>query len=433
MLLEEEATQKETTMKRFFTFLTLISTLAISISACGEAPATQPAPTETSPDVTPISPEPGASETAPPFILVPGNPDDILSQPIPLPSAVLVDTRDGLGLTLYDRTGLALGEWAITTPVPGSGHVAASIADGIDLAPLVFLVGSDEPDATLLKVSLDGKTRPLFEILQPAEPRGFVGVPGQPFISFSTIEPLSEGAVIRSKLYAGNYENISLDAPILVLDSTESRIIIPVAIRMGFEKPDGVWYTLSWWGIGGDMFTMPFAGLYFLDLETGTVSEFIGTDQTFSGLSISQTLAAWTASPNAALSVTNLKTEASITFPLLPDSDRGAGYGLISPSDGYVAWMEGKGWLYDGNLETTIRIGTSEGYLLGDYPVSMFAKPSGLGLDILIKPVGWLNDEVLLVAAYSQETEDGSLVLLNVNTGELIPFHQGFFAGFAYP
>ena len=106
---------------------------------------------------------------------------------------------------------------------------------------------------------------------------------------------------------------------------------------------------------------------------------------------------------------------------------------MISPSDGYVAWMEGKGWLYDGNLETTIRIGTTEGYLLGDYPVSMFAKPSGLGVGILIKPVGWLSDEVLLVAAYNQETEQGSLVLLNANTGELSPFHEGFFAGFAYP
>ncbi len=421
-------------MKRFFTFLTLILMLTISLSACGELPANQPAPTETSPqDIAPATPEPEDPATAQPIVPIPGNADDILSQPIPLPVAVLVDTRDGLGLTLYDRTGLALGEWAITPPVPGSGHVASSIADGVDLAPLVFLGGSDEPGATFLKTSLDGNTRALFEIPQPAEPRGFVGVPGQPFIAFATIEPLSDGALIRSRLYAGNYENISLDAPALVLDSAESRIIIPVAIRMGFEKPDGVWYTLSWWGIGGDMFTMPFAGLYYLDLGTGTVSEFIGTDQTFSGLSVSQTLAAWTTSPNAALSVTNLKTGASITFPLLPDSDRGAGYGLISPSDGYVAWMEGKGWLYDGNLETTIRIGTTEGYLLGDYPVSLFAKPSGLGADILIKPVGWLNDEVLLVAAYSQATEDGSLVLLNANTGELSPFHEGFFAGFAYP
>jgi hypothetical protein len=433
VLLEEEATHKEKTMKRFFLPFLLILVLTTSISACAESPANPPASTDTSPqDGAPAAPEPGIPATAEPVIPVPGDPDDILSQPIPIPAAVLVDTRDGLGLTLYDRTGLALGEWAITPPVPGSGHVAASIADGVNAAPLVFLGGSDEPGATFLRTSLGGNTSVLFEVPQPPGSR-LVGVPGQPFIAFSTIEPLSEGAIIRSKLYVGSYDVVSLDTPALVMDSNESRIIVPVAIRMGFEKPEGVWYTLSWWGIGGDLFTEPFAGLYYLDLETGGVSEFLGMDKTFSGLSVSQTLAAWTASPNAALSVTNLKTGDSVTFPVLPENDRGATHAFVSPGDGYVAWVEGMGWLYDGNLETTIRIVTLNGISLGDYPASLFAKSSGLGTDILICPVGWLNDEVLLVAVYSQATEEGSLVLLNANTGELSPYHEGFFAGFAYP
>jgi len=405
-------------------------TLIVSLSACGEAPAT-PTLTDT-PSESSASPEPAAPDTVQPVIPVPGNPDDIVFQPIPLPYAVLVDTGDGLGLTVYDRVGLALDEYQLPAPLPATAHVGTGIADGINLAPLVFL-GSDENGGSSLKASFGGQVIILFEIPRKMTVGNLIGVPGQPIIAFSSLEPLSEGAIIRSKLFVGNYESISLDTPVLVVDSSESRIILPVAIRMGSGALAGLWYTYRLWGIGGDMFTEPRNGLYYLDLATGISSEYLGMDQLFSSLSISQTVAAWTAASDSALSVTNLKTGDSVTFPALPESDRGAAHAFVSPSDSYVAWVEGKGWLYDGNLETTVRIATLDGISLGDYPASMFAKSSGLGTDILICPVGWLDDEVLLVAAYNQETREGALVRVNANTGELSPFRSGFFVGFASP
>jgi hypothetical protein len=365
------------------------------------------------------------------------SPHDYARQDNPIPNAVLVNIPDSEGLNLIWKNGSALGTWPTGNQVPRTNaHASGSGTEAIDAVPLVFL-GSTEDGLVELRVSLGGQVSTLKEFPRSITISGLIGIPARSVFAYSTFESLTDGSSLRSQIYLGDHQTIGAASPILTVDNAESRIILPVAIHRDINNtPDGLWYTTSLWGIGGDSLTDPRSGLYYLDLATGESQEFLSMGCNFSDLSTMQNWAAWTS--DGVLYSADLHTGKTVSFPLLSGNDRGPVHAFIGPGEGYVAWLEGKGSEWDGTLVTTLRIGTLEGIIIGEYPLSTFIEPSGLGEGIALIPLGWIASENynIVLAVYNASLDKGILLSLDANTGQISSLGEmsaGGFAGFAYP
>jgi hypothetical protein len=361
-------------------------------------------------------------------------PHEVARQGLPIPIAIAANVPGVDGVSLFWKDGSPLGAWPTGQPsVSTQVHVAGVIPDGIEVTPLVFL-GGDEDGATSLKASLGGQVSTLMTFPPGVTVTGLTGVPGRTWVVYSTLEPSPDGSSLRSSIYLGEYASIASAAPALSVDSSQSRYVRPVAVHRDVNgAPEGIWFTYRLWGIGGDAMTEAQNGLYYFDLAGGGTLEFLGMGCPFSALSNGQNLAVWI-TPGQ-VHVTDVHSGATSTHPLLPGNDRAA-HASFSPSEGYVSWLEGKGWEYDGTLATTLRVTTPDGAFAAEYPFSAFAEASGLGADIAIVPLGWLapDNENILVAVYSVSTGRSGLVYVDVNGQRVTPLiADGVFAGFAYP
>jgi hypothetical protein len=317
-----------------------------------------------------------------------------------------------------------------------NAHLAGSGNDDVNTVPLIFL-GMDANGLSQLKVSLNGEITVIKEFPRPVIVTSLIGIPTLPVIAYSTVESLADGTSLRSQVFLGDYQSIGSASPILSIESSDPQIIQVVAIyRDVNNSPTGLWYTYAPWGIGGDSLTDPHAGLFFIDLASGKNLEFLSMGCNFASLSVSQSWAAWES--DGVLYAADLHTAEPISFSRLSGYDRGPAHVFLGPGDGYISWMEGKGSEYDATLDTTLRIGTLEKYLIGEYPLSAFIEPSGLGAGIVITPLGWMASENynLVVAAYNASTERAVLLSVDVNAGKitlLSEVNREGFAGFAYP
>jgi uncharacterized protein len=365
--------------------------------------------------------------------------DEPLAMPaasVPLPFAVLVDTGDQRGITAYERSGLALGEWQ-TSPRTGQVHTAGPITDGIMSTPLVFWSWDVEDNSKSLNFNLSGNITPLFSITDPpVMVTGMTGVPASPVIAYSTLQYEENGALIYSKVYLGDYQTLASAAPVLVIESRESEYITPLAIRMENQEAVGIWFTYHLMGIGGTpaLFTNN-SGLYYFDISADTVYTFLEAGKTLTDLSPNQAYAAWVDGNSGEMQVTDLINGQTVSFPKLPESEPSAGFGLVSPSGGYVAWEEGINLIPGEEAPVfTVRIATADGNILAEYPHVNFAKTSGLGMETYISLRGWLSDEVLLVdVSQSGKESESVIVAVNVNENDISLLARGEFAGFAYP
>lgn len=350
-----------------------------------------------------------------------------------VPQAVLVNVPGNEVLSLIWRDGSLLATWQTRFLVPHTNAHLTGPASEVQTFPLVFL-GNDENGLSHLYTSLAGQVDSLIEFPRTVTVTGLIGIPGTPLVAYSTVETLADGSGLRSQIFLGDVQTIATAKPIHRVENSDSRIVLPVAIHRDLNSsPDGLWYTTSLWGIDGDSMVDPRAGLYYLDLGTGGYLEFLSMGCNFSDLSTGQNWAAW--GSEGVLYAADLHTGQTVSFPRLSSSDRGPVHAFIGPGDGYVAWLEGKGSEWDGTLETTLRIGTIEGYLIGDYPLSTFIAPSGLGEEIVIVPLGWMASEnySLVLAAYNASTDQAVLTSLDANTGQITLLGEGVFAGFVYP
>jgi len=354
-----------------------------------------------------------------------------------IPMGVLASIPGSPGLSLIWRDGTSLKTWQTGTLAGRmNAHLAGSGNDEGDTVPLVFL-GMDANGLSQLKVSLNGETTVIREFPRSVTVTNLIGIPTLPVIAYSTVESFADGTGLRSQVFLGDYQSIASANPILSIESSDPQIIQVVAIyRDVNNSPTGLWYTYAPWGIGGDSLTDPHAGLFFIDLASGKSLEFLSMGCNFASLSVSQSWAAWES--DGVLYAADLHTAEPISFSRLSGYDRGPVHAFLGPGDGYLAWMEGKGSEYDGTLDTTLRVGTLERYLIGEYPLTAFIEPSGLGEGIVITPLGWMASENynLVVAAYNASTERAVLLSVDVNAGKitlLSEVNREGFAGFAYP
>ena len=362
-----------------------------------------------------------------------------------LPAGAIIEARsDSLdlteGLVFYNKDGLILGE--LLAPRAGNIHVAGHYQGSLNL-PLVFHTVELEIQKHSLTLnngstSTDpGGQTSLLRLLDEKDMlSGLEGVPGEPVLFYIVFQPLDQ-ETLRSRFFVGTLDSIPTAAPVLTLDSNESRYWKPVAIQVKDDEPAGLWFTRHPWGIGGDIVFTPNEGLSYYDLDAGTITEALAPEAQFNSLSNDQTWIAYSLRTETSYGffIRNLKGGDPISIPTLPESDRGAGDGVFSPSNKYLAWREAQGSYFDGNLHQTIRIATLDGESIGDFRDVSFYKTAEWSDATELKPLGWLDDESLLVQVVAPEKPGGrgKVVQLNVTTGQFSLFAQGFFAGWFYP
>jgi putative hemolysin len=369
--------------------------------------------------------------------------DIIIPQSVSMPAGVIIDPRNSLinmtqGLIFYNPDGLTLGE--LLAPNASEVHSAGRYQSSLNF-PLVFQ--SSELESRKHSISVNSgstQTEPggQVSILIPLDDKamlaGLVGVPGESIIFYTVFQPVD--SILRTQFILGNMDMLATAAPILKLESTESRYWKPVAIQMKNGEPNGLWFTRVPWGIGGDIVFSYNEGLSYFDLASGTIYEVLNTDAMFSSLSTNQTWVAYSVRKDSSSEffVRDLAGGNPVAIPSLPESDRGAGDGIFSPSNKYVAWREAQGSLFDGTFHQTIRVAALDGQIIGNFTDAAFYKTAEIGEGTQIKPVGWLNDESILVQVVATEKpHDGVVVELNILTGQLRKFAEGFFAGWFYP
>jgi len=367
----------------------------------------------------------------------------VIPQPIAMPAGAIIDPRnDSLdltkGLIFYNTDGLTLGE--LLAPRGGQIHVAGHYQGSLNF-PLVFHAFELETQKHHLNLNSGGTpANPggQISLLAPLDDKdmlsGLVGAPGEPILFYIIFQPVD--ANLRSQFVIGNVDSIATATPSLVLESNESRYWKPVAIQIKDGKPNGLWFTRHPWGIGGDIVFEYNEGLSYYDLASKTITEVLPFEAQFNSLSNDQAWIAYSLRTETSYGffIRNLTSGEPIPIPSLPESDRGAGNGIFSPSNKYLVWREAQGSYSDGNFHQNIRVATLDGQITGEFKDVPFYKTAEFSDGTEIKPLGWLDDANLLVQVTAPEKPGGrgAVVKLNVTTGEFSLFAQGFFEGWFY-
>jgi len=421
-------------MRRLFPQLLPATALIFAILACslpqpsGQTPLPTATPTSTA--APPVIPMP--TETmAPPL------PTEILPSPTPettaspyQPAGYYVVPPPGGSILVYD-----LGNQIVTQlPAPGLygdnpsyAHLVGHLSNGAaDLSVTYF---SWEANALNL-TNMNGVSTlvgvPEFYML--------AGIPGIPYVAFTSLEYADSG--LRSRLTASNIDTLAVTIPVMEVVDTASYAVRPLAVAHNQGQPLGVYYTTVPYGIGGDLVFEPRRSLYYLDLASYQSRELLGIGTSPSGFSPDLNWLAYTPLHNGPLSFApSSDLSNSITLPLLPDSDRGAGDAVFSPDNQYIAWKEGSGWLMAEvpNFHATIRIASTTGAITAQIPDSDIAAVIGNPSMVWVQPVGWLENGTLLLEARGDDWENVSLLRVNPDGSGLAYLVPGGFMGFVYP
>jgi hypothetical protein len=375
-----------------------------------QAPATQP--TEQPPVVT----QPPATQTP-------------IQPTATLPIAIAIVQAEHAAVNIYSLNSQLLAEIGaagLENAGPESVHIAGRLAPTYPaVAYFTYSNGGQ------IMLNTNEQIAPLVNAPNFAS---MLGAPGQPILSYSTAE--FGQTALRSQLFVSPIDTLFNAGPAVSLDDPEGRAIKPLAIHVDGGVPTGVWYTLRPWGIGGDIVFDPTEGLYYVNISNGTITEYNDNVSRSASMSFDQV---WAANArgipgNGTFHIYNLQTAENYGFNPLPSSERGAGYGVFSPSNQYVAWMEGSGWTMaeTPNFHATIRVGTTGGVWLVDYPDTMLASLLGSAV-AWAEPVGWLDDQRLVLQIRGTDWRDASVVVMDITTNYLTYLTAGMFVGLVYP
>ena len=360
----------------------------------------------------------------------PTEPDDLL--PIYLPVGIVNDQNGREILNIYGLFGELIDE----VPAPGmavagsptSVHVAGRLTDG-NYPPIVYISTDNEGS---LQYFDNGE---ITTVAITPNISYLIGALGQPTMVYSAAE-FKENALV-SELFIGNLETLNESEPVMVRTDSAAWTFRPLAITMVGGQPLGIWYSLTPWGIGGDIVFEPRRGLYYLDLITNQIEEHIGPS--INPLSFSPDLT-WLAYTEDQMEqpltiMPDLDTERAITFPLAAKSDRGAGNAVFSPDNQYVAWIEGSGMRLASvpDFKILIRIASTKGEIITEFPDIAVADAVGSQDIQWVEPVGWLDEETLLLQVKFNTWDNVAIVRVKYDGSEMSTLAPGNFAAFVYP
>ena len=353
---------------------------------------------------------------------------------VKLPKGVFVNTNDGIGLTYFNLLGQIITE----LKTPGSSfagskhvHIAGSISSGPIQVPIVYaayqpqealMVNINDEVATLVKTTYFNR---------------LAGAPGLSAMAYSMNNP--DGTTIESSLFVGTLQSLPDAAAIITEENTEALVIVPLAVDATADAIQGVWYSKSPWGVGGDIVFAIDRGLYYYDKATTQVAELLDSGQNIQGLSLDRKYAASLINKQnqpIKLQVVNLKSGEIKVLPLDATSDRGGGDASFSPDNNYIAWMEASGshMAEVPDFRSRIRVAQLPNVsgLIHDIQDTKFAALLGSSSVSRMNPVGWLDTHTLLIEVRQEIWEKVTLVEMDVTTGGLSIFCQGSFVGFVY-
>jgi hypothetical protein len=352
--------------------------------------------------------------------------------PIYLPAGFIADLNGREILDIYDLVGELIDE----VPAPNlavagahtSVHVAGRSSDG-NTPPIVY-ISTDNNGSLQYFDSGD-----IFTVAITPYISYLIGALGQQIMVYSTAE-FKENALV-SELFIGNLETLHKAEPVMVRTDSAAWTFRPMAITMVGVQPLGIWYSLTPWGIGGDIVFEPRSGLYHLDRTTNQLKEYLVPS--FNPISFSPDLT-WLAYTEDQMEqpltiMPDLDTERAISFPLAAESDRGAGNAVFSPDNQYVAWMEASGMRFASvpDFKILIRIASTNGEFISEFPDIAVAEAVGSQDIQWVEPVGWLDDETLLLQVKYNTWDNDAIVRVKFDGSEMSIIAPGNFASFIYP
>jgi hypothetical protein len=434
---------------RFFTFkrprhlsliIILISMTLISFACSFPSTSTAVPPATTAPEVTKgipsDTPEPTEiTETAtetPTNTPQTAEPESLL--PIFLPAGFVADSGNTERplLSTYNLKGELITEvpalGMAKAGSPTSVHVAGRFADEETL-PIVYI--STENDGSLQYFD-DGE---IITVAITPNISYLIGTLGQSSMVYTTAV-FKENALV-SELFIGDLETLYEAEPVMVRTDSAGWTFRPMAITMVGEQPIGIWYSLTPWGIGGDIVFEPRQGLFYLDLTSNRVAEHVDPSINPSSFSPDLTWLAYTMDDmeQPLIIMPDLDTERAITFPLAAESNRGAGNAVFSPDNQFVAWMEGSGMRLAAvpDFNILIRIASTEGEIITEFPANAVAEAVGTQDIQWIEPVGWLDEETLLLQVHFDTWAQTDIVRVKYDGSDISSLASGSFAAFIYP
>lgn len=425
---------KEFCMKRLTPLFLIATSLILSILACSlpQSSPQSPLPTETpTPTIAPTNiPLPTDTMAAPLPTEIPPSPTPEATISPYQPAGYYVVPPTGGNILVYNLSNQLVTQLSapgLYGDNPSYAHLAGHLTNGpADLSVTYF---SWEAKALNL-TNLNGVST----LLGVAEFYMLAGIPSSPYIAFTSLEYADSG--LRSRLTAGNIDTLAAAVPVMEVIDTGSYAIRPLAVAHDQGQALGVYYTTVPYGIGGDLVFEPRRSLAYFDLTSYQSRELLGIGSSPSGFSPDLTWLAYTplhAGPLGFAPSSDLSS--SITLPLLPDSDRGAGDAVFSPDNQNIAWKEGSGWLMAEvpDFHATIRIATITGAITAQIPDSAIAALLGNPSMVWVQPVGWLDAGTLLLEARGDDWENVYLLRVNPDGSGLALLVPGGFMGFVYP
>jgi hypothetical protein len=297
------------------------------------------------------------------------------------------------------------------------------------LAALPVVYRTFEDMGTLM-LSVDDS---LSMLMHTPELIAMAGAPGSGVISYSLNESGPQGWI--SHLYVAALSDFPDIDPVLTRDEGDGYVLLPLAVRASTGNvAQGVWFTNSMYGIG-DLIFRPYRGLYYLDLASGQVSEFLDFDQWISAMSPDQSWVAYRPSPpvdGPGLILRNLLTCEETPIALHEGSTFGAGFAVFSPDNQHVAWIEASGETLEG-VEARLRVATTEGVIVADAHMDNLYGLAG-GEDLFwLTPAGWVDNSHLLVELSLVEYDNRLLVRCEADFHNPVLMTEGDFSGFFYP
>jgi hypothetical protein len=297
------------------------------------------------------------------------------------------------------------------------------------LPPLVYYAFSNNSE---LRVNNNNNVTSLV-----AAPNFFtiIGIPGQSLMVYTSIEYADNA--LRSIMYMGDLQSLPTAQSILNNSNTESWAVKPLAISVNQGQPIGIWYTTVAFGIGGDIVFEPRKTLNYLDLTRNQISTYLDMTNAPVGLSDDQTWLAYTPAAGVGpLSIVhNFEFTNAITFPLLPNSDRGSGDAVFSPDNQYVAWKEGSGTVMGETptFQATIRIASTDGNIITEILDSSLTSTAGFQSIGWVSPIGWLDGQTLVLEVRDVTWDNVSILSVKYDGTGLTYLAPGAFVGFLYP
>lgn len=354
------------------------------------------------------------------------------------PSGFLVSAGDGSSVTFYGNDGGAKG--IIQSPGLNQGgfagsnvFVAGRVTDSINV-PVIF---HSFENAAEIRQNLNGN---ISTIVSAAELTYMRGALGQSAFAYVTTTWSNDNLI--SHIYVRNIQGGGASWSHERVDP-QIYATIPLAVQAANNEPQGVWYSLMPFGIGGDIVFAPHKGLYYLDVSAGgTDTLFLVDDFNPVGLSPDLNWVAYAPADNGfvsgenpTLTLYNMYTAVSVDIPINPASDRGAGNAVFSPDNQYVAWMEGSGWLMaeTPNFHSRVVIADIHGNILAELADNALAGYSADPNSYWVQPMGWLDAETLIVDVRGDDWSNTSLVKVRFDGSTIAYLAAGRFEGFTYP